>query len=524
MAPIANTLSRLREWIWAHPRGARVAVAGTLAVAVAAGAFVVVRPDGDAAGRQRHRQYAGSTETAGDQLDAPTDSTAPGVAGTVGSAPAGSPATARGTGTTASGAPGTTGATGAPGSAPGSADGSSPSTDGRGRSTSPQSGTGITPSTGGGRAGTPATATTRAADWSLLPTAPIGARHGHAAVWTGREMVIWGGTPDFENDPFIDGAAYDPAARTWRKLPPAPLSPRFDPWAYWTGQELLLFGGTSVDGDFLTDGALWNPATNSWREIPESPLGARSGSVVAWAGDRLVLWSGNTVLADDAPDDADAAAEVKNDGAAYVPATDTWVPVGAAPIPPRSGAQWAWTGQRLVISGGEGADDDRTDGAALDPVSGAWAPIAARPESGSCGGSTACVGFWTGKTVLFPAASLAYDPATDRWSAMAAPPGSKAPAPGEPAVWTGQRLVAWGMPGDDDDESGAAADTAGDGPTPPVAAVYDPVANRWQPVAAGPLGSRAYHTAVWTGGAMLLWGGMADDESPLGDGAAYRPE
>jgi hypothetical protein len=515
-------MSRVREWIWAHPGGARAAMAGTVAVAVAAGAFVVVRPDGDdAAGRQRHRQYAGSTETAGDQLGAPSDSTAPAVAGTDGSAPAGSPATGRGTGTTASGAPGTTGGTGTPGSAPGSADGSTTSTGGRGRSTSPQSGTGSTPSTGGRPAGTPATGTTKAPDWNLLPTAPIGARHGHAAVWTGREMVIWGGTSDFETDPFTDGAAYDPTSRTWRKLPPAPLTPRFDPWAYWTGQEMLLFGGSSVDGDFLTDGALWNPAANTWRSIPASPLGPRTGAVVGWAGDRLVVWSGNTVLADDAPDDA--AAEVKNDGAAYVPATGTWVPVGAAPIPPRSGAQWAWTDSRLVISGGEGDDDDRTDGAAFDPVSGAWAPIANRPEPGSCGGSTACAGLWTGKAVLFPAASLAYDPAADRWTAMGAPPGSKAPAPGEPAVWTGQRLVAWGMPGDDEDAS-AAADATGDGPTPPVAALYDPVANRWQPFPAGPLGNRVYHTAVWTGEAMLIWGGMADDESPLGDGAAYRPE
>ena len=505
-----------------------MAMAGTVAVAVAAGAFVVVRPDGDAAaGRQRHRQYAGSTEAggslAGDQLDLPTDSTVPaGPGGTSGSAPAGSPATGRGTGTTSSGSSATAGGTATTGSVPGSSAGSTTSTDAGKRSTSPQPGTGVTPTTGpaaGGRRGTPATGT-NAPNWGLLPTAPIGPRLGHTAVWTGREMVIWGGTRDFEAEPFTDGAAYDPGTRTWRKVPGAPLTPRHDAWASWTGQAMLVFGGTSVDGDYLADGALWDPANNTWRSIPASPLGPRDGAVVAWAGDRLVVWSGNKPLGNDAP--ADAAAELKNDGAAYVPATNTWVSIGAAPIPPRSGAQSAWTGSRLIVSGGDGDDDDRTDGAALDPVSGAWSPIATRPDPGSCGGDTACAGLWTGTVVLFPASSLAYDPAANRWSAVAAPPGSKAPAPGEPAVWTGQRLVTWGMPGDDPDGSGAAADT-GDGPTPPVAAMYDPVANRWQSIPAGPLGSRASHTAVWTGEAMLIWGGR-EDETALGDGAAYRPE
>jgi N-acetylneuraminic acid mutarotase len=328
-------------------------------------------------------------------------------------------------------------------------------------------------------------------------------------------MVIWGGRSDYEADPFTDGAAFDPAARTWRKLPAAPITPRTGASVNWTGKQMLVFGGSSVDGA-LADGALWDPATNTWRGIAASPLGPRDGAVVAWAGDRLVIWSGNTVLGPDAAEDA--APEVRDDGAAYVPATDGWVPVGPAPIPPRSGAQAAWTGSRLVVSGGESADDERTDGAALDPVSGAWSPIATRPEPGSCGGDTACGGLWTGTAVVFPTSGLAYDPAADRWSVLTAPPGPDAPAPGEPAVWTGRRLLAWGVPGFDDNDSGA--DT---GDETVAAAMYDPVTNRWQPFPVGPLRGRDRHTAVWTGQAMLVWGGFEDDQ-PLGDGAAYRPE
>jgi hypothetical protein len=55
--------------------------------------------------------------------------------------------------------------------------------------------------------------------------------------------------------------------------------------------------------------------------------------------------------------------------------------------------------------------------------------------------------------------------------------------------------------------------------------MYDPVANRWQPVTAGPLSGRNLHTAVWTGQEMLVWGGIdPGGDSPLSDGAAFRPE
>ncbi|MEW6473302.1 MAG: hypothetical protein AB1679_13605 [Actinomycetota bacterium] len=529
MAPIAKTMSRARGWIWAHPRRARVAVAGAVVTALAGGAFIGLRPDGDAdKGRLRHRQYAGSIGADGgvenDHVEAPSGSAAPDGAGSAGGRRPGG--AGNGTGApAASGAPTTVGT--APGASPGATAGSGPSPSTAGGTggtdtTKPDTGATRTTGPGGGATSSPATTGANAEGWELIPKAPIGPRSWHSAQWTGREMVIWGGTADFEADPLIDGAAYDPAARTWRKLPAAPITPRHDARAFWTGSEMLVFGGSSVDGE-LADGAAWNPATNSWRAIPAAPTGPREGAVVAWAGDRLVIWSGYTVAPPDANEEF--VPEAKEDGAAYVPATDSWVPIGPAPMPPRSGAQSAWTGSRLIVTGGEGEDGNRTDGAALDPVSGVWSPIAARPEPDACGGEIACTGIWTGTAVLFPSSAQAYDPAADRWSALAAPPGRDAPAPGEPAVWTGRWLLTWGLPGGEDDGSGADPGDTGDGPLKPVAAMYDPAANRWQPFPAGPLPSRTLHTAVWTGEAMLLWGGVdTGNDAFLADGAAYRPE
>ena len=71
-------------------------------------------------------------------------------------------------------------------------------------------------------------------------------------VWTGREVLVWGGSvPNPTTDPYAgyprDGAAYDPATRTWRRMPAAPPSPPSLLTAYsavWTGDLALFVGGS----------------------------------------------------------------------------------------------------------------------------------------------------------------------------------------------------------------------------------------------------------------------------------------
>ncbi|HEV3363632.1 MAG TPA: hypothetical protein VG795_05720, partial [Acidimicrobiia bacterium] len=296
-------------------------VAASVVTAMAAGGvFVGLRPDAGSEGRVRHGRFSGSVEAAPDSdPQAGIEATVPGATGATVNGAGGTP-----TGPT-NGAPGTTASgAGATSGDPTSSTQGSVHGDGSGAP-----GIGATPPNApGARPGVKATPSSQAVaarpGWAQLPAAPIGGRSGHTAVWTGREMVIWGGASDFESDPFTDGAAFDPAARSWRKLHAAPISPRFDAQAVWTGREMIVFGGSSVEGVILADGAAWDAAANRWRALPASPLGARDGAVVAWAGDRLVVWGGSTVLPDDAPEDA--VTEMKNGGAAYVPATNGWVP------------------------------------------------------------------------------------------------------------------------------------------------------------------------------------------------------
>lgn len=81
---------------------------------------------------------------------------------------------------------------------------------------------------------------------------------------------------------------------------------------------------------------------------------------------------------------------------------------------------------------------------------------------------------------------------------------------GHSAIWTGQALLVWGG-------------TLGGGVLSGGGASYDPVLDRWAPLpAAAALEARRGHTAVWTGEAMLVFGGLG--ATYLNTGAAYSPD
>ena len=72
------------------------------------------------------------------------------------------------------------------------------------------------------------------ADW------PLGERTSPPMVWTGTELVVWGGGI---YDAAGDGAAFNLAKGTWRVIAQAPIGPRETPAVAWTGTEMLVWGG-----------------------------------------------------------------------------------------------------------------------------------------------------------------------------------------------------------------------------------------------------------------------------------------
>lgn len=81
------------------------------------------------------------------------------------------------------------------------------------------------------------------------------ARHVHTAVWTGSEVIVWGGKEE-ENYTYHDGGRYNPAQDSWAtaSTPGAPTE-REDYIAVWTGNEMIIWGdskGTKYFNDIFS--------------------------------------------------------------------------------------------------------------------------------------------------------------------------------------------------------------------------------------------------------------------------------
>jgi N-acetylneuraminic acid mutarotase len=276
--------------------------------------------------------------------------------------------------------------------------------------------------------------------WRPLPDAPIGGRFDHTAVWTGGELLVWGGSDDSVHAP-ASGAAYDPASDTWRQLPDAPIKGRTGHSAVWTGRELLLWGG-----EFrfeYADGAAYDPESDTWRVLAGAPLAARSHHAAAWTGTEMVVWGGYATT------DGYALAPL---GAAYNPVTDAWRAVPDGPLDGRSDHSATWTGREVVVWGGVGSGDDGTsaffsDGAIYDPATDVWRAVPRAPLQGRFGHTAvATVGrvvIWGGLTPSWVADGAVYGVREDRWESMAgaAPLSSASRYPG---TWTGREFLVWG--------------------------------------------------------------------------------
>ena len=100
-------------------------------------------------------------------------------------------------------------------------------------------------------------------------------RMGHCAVWTGSEMIVWGGqaSPDRLAR---DGARYNPAADEWKPMPelegPAARHFQRDDGAVWTGKGMLIFGGGTGREEFDST-YLWTPSSTAKAGQEESSNG-----------------------------------------------------------------------------------------------------------------------------------------------------------------------------------------------------------------------------------------------------------
>src|SRR5947207_487008 len=120
-----------------------------------------------------------------------------------------------------------------------------------------------------------------------LANAPLG-RSLHTAVWTGSEMIVWGGYDGF--DPFNTGGRYNTSNDSWTATTTinAPFAP-VGHTAVWTGIQMIVWGGQGVGNT----GGRYSPNTDSWTvtSTTNAPTG-RGGHTAVWTGSEMIVWGG----------------------------------------------------------------------------------------------------------------------------------------------------------------------------------------------------------------------------------------
>ncbi len=335
-------------------------------------------------------------------------------------------------------------------------------------------------------------------------------RESHTAVWTGNEMVVWGGRTSA--GPLATGARYNLASNTWTALPAAgaPVA-RALHTAVWTGTQMVVWGGQDQFNLQLQSGARWSEAAGwSATSLVNAPLG-RWDHTAVWTGDRMLIWGA-----------------FYNTGTFYDPVTNVWGPSMSTTNAPseRQRNSAVWTGDRMIVFGGEVATTTPTvTGGRYHRASDTWTPT-------STGGAAADVGqfhlsggspVWTGTEYLFlsyRAPGYAYNPLTNTGRVIPAsgrPGGATFMATLPPPVWTGSLALLWG---EREEDGGIPSEVV-----PGRGLRYNPVGDVWTEMSTvGAPYARTFHTMVWTGSRMIIWGGLNNAVSdPLADGQQYDP-
>jgi N-acetylneuraminic acid mutarotase len=351
--------------------------------------------------------------------------------------------------------------------------------------------------------------------WIVTSTTNVpGARYYHTAVWSGNEMIVWGGSPDGGITSLSTGGRYSPNTDSWTStsLTNAP-SARDLHTAIWTGSEMIVWGGfAGASGGYLNTGGRYNPSSNNWTATTTTngPEGREEHTAV-WTGSEMIVWGGITTW----------PGGYLNTGGRYDPSTDSWAAVGGTSPVQRNIHTAVWTGSEMIIWGGiDEFSFLSTIGGRYDPGTDSWTPTSTINAPDGRWGHDAV---WTGSEMIVwggvdesanPVNTGGrYGPGADSWTNTSTTNAPEARY-NHRLVWTGSEMIVWG----------GFHDTAGHGVN--TGGRYDPGTDSWTATSTtnAPAG-RGQYRAVWTGGEMIVWGGCSNDPSYecLNTGGRYNP-
>src|SRR5207302_666642 len=92
---------------------------------------------------------------------------------------------------------------------------------------------------------------------------------------------------------FNTGGRYHPSTDTWTATgtTDAPAG-RSDHTAVWTGSEMIIWGGAN-DSGILNTGGRYNPDTDSWTGTSIAGPSARADHAAVWTGSQMIVWGGS---------------------------------------------------------------------------------------------------------------------------------------------------------------------------------------------------------------------------------------
>jgi hypothetical protein len=155
-------------------------------------------------------------------------------------------------------------------------------------------------------------------------------------------MIVWGG---IDGSFWNTGGRYNPSTDSWTATSTAGDAPTFraDHAAVWTGSEMIVWGGYNTNDGDLNSGGRYNPGTDSWTAtaLASAPLGGR-GHTAVWTGSDMIVWGGDNY-----------PAGRLNTGGRYNVTTDGWRATSTINAPDARDSHAAvWTGSEMIVWGG----------------------------------------------------------------------------------------------------------------------------------------------------------------------------